>query len=379
MSDVFSRLREHGARSFEQATAMPAEAYTSAEVLAAERHHIFGSAWTCVARTADVPAVGDWVTAEVADRSVVVVRHTDGEIVVHENVCIHRGATLLAGCGNAQRITCPYHAWTYRLDGQLVAAPYMHDSSEADGTPFAADRHQLVRVRSEVWQGFVFVTSDENAAPLAAQLRELDDVVGRYRLADYVPVHRAVEVWNTNWKHLVENFMDAYHVFKVHRDSFGAGGDSTLATMMHPGTDASAHHVVIDEPGGVFGVADAHNAHLEGTWRHTTVLAAVFPTHVMQVQPDWLWYLDIAPIGTGQVRIRWDVSVAPTTYAAQNDPEAYVRSVLRLLEQVNGEDRPVVEGVTEGMRRTGITNAPLSYLERNVFDFDRYVARRVGR
>jgi phenylpropionate dioxygenase-like ring-hydroxylating dioxygenase large terminal subunit len=286
---------------------------------------------------------------------------------------------LLAGCGNAQRITCPYHAWTYRLDGQLVAAPYMHDSTETDDTPFATDHHQLVRVRSEVWQGFVFVTADENAAPLATQLGELDDVIGRYRLADYVPVHRAVEVWNTNWKHLVENFMDAYHVFKVHRDSFGAGGDSTLATTMHPGTDASAHHVVIDEPGGAFGVADAGNTHLEGTWRHTTVLAAVFPTHIMQVQPDWLWYLDIAPIGTGQVRIRWDVSIAPTTYAAQRDPEAYVRSVLRLLEQVNGEDRPVVEGVTGGMRRAGITSAPLSYLERNVFDFDRYIARRIGR
>jgi choline monooxygenase len=385
VSDIWAELRRQADLPFEHGRMLPATAYTSAEVADAERRAIFSSSWTCVARSADIEQVGSWVTAEVpggagdagTHRSLIVLRETAATIVVYENACVHRGSTLLDGCGTTARITCPYHAWSYRLDGQLVAAPFMHDSVEADGTAFDPARHALVRVRAEVWQGFVFVSSDPEAAALTPQLAALDNVVSRYHLAGYRPVHQAVEVWDTNWKCLVENFMDAYHVFKVHRNSFGAGGDSTLATTMCPGDGATAHHVVVDDPAGEWGVAHADNTALVGPWRHSTVLAAVFPTHVMQVQPDWLWYLDVSPLATGRVRIRWDVSVAPDVYAAQRDPAAYVDRLLRLLLMVNSEDRPIVEGVARGLRRVGVAGAPLSYLERNVYDFDRYVAHRL--
>ena len=109
------------------------------------------------------------------------------------------------------------------------------------------------------------------------------------------------------------------------------------------------------------------------------VLAAVFPTHVMQLQPDWLWYLQISPLGTDRVRIRWDVSVAPTVLAAQDDRDAYVRDLLDLLNAVNAEDQPIIEGVRRSADGDQFPRGPLSYLERNVFDFDRYVARRLTR
>ena len=388
MSAALDRLREHMGRPFTEATALPAEAYTSPEVRDAEREMIFASEWICVARVAELVNVGDHVVAEVPSgtvdaveaehhRSLLVVRASDVEVVVFENVCVHRGATLVEGAGTTSRFTCPYHAWTYRLDGQLVAAPYMQGSVEEDGSPFDVGCHELVRVRSELWQGFVFVTSDDDARPLGPRLTELDAVLGRYRLADYVPVHREVDVWDTNWKCLVENFMDAYHVFKVHRATFGAGGDSTLATTMCPGTAASAHHVVVDEPGGEHGESHPSDDRLEGTWRQTTVLAAAFPTLVMQVQPDWLWYLQISPLGTARVRIAWHLAIAPVTLRHQPDPAAYVAGVVDLLHRVNAEDRPVVEGVRRGQRRSGLTSAPLSYLERNVYDFDQYVVGRL--
>ena len=95
----------------------------------------------------------------------------------------------------------------------------------------------------------------------------------------------------------------------------------------------------------------------------------------MQLQPDWLWYLQLSPLGTGRVRIRWDVSVAPEVSRDQADPAAYVTDLLALLNVVNSEDRPIVEGVFRGVQRRTSARGPLSYYERNVYDFDRYIAR----
>jgi phenylpropionate dioxygenase-like ring-hydroxylating dioxygenase large terminal subunit len=125
-------------------------------------------------------------------------------------------------------------------------------------------------------------------------------------------------------------------------------------------------------------VAHPANTALEGDWRHTLLLGAAFPTHVMQLQPDWLWYLQLSPLGVDRVRIRWDVSVAPEVLADQDDPADYVRRLLDLLNRVNAEDRPIVEGVYRGVQQGNLQRGPLSYLERNVYDFDRYIARALA-
>jgi phenylpropionate dioxygenase-like ring-hydroxylating dioxygenase large terminal subunit len=144
---------------------------------------------------------------------------------------------------------------------------------------------------------------------------------------------------------------------------------------MYPGGDHSAYHLVGHDAEATSGVAHPSNTALDGDWRHTIVLGAAFPTHVMQLQPDWLWYLQLSPLGVGRVRIRWDVSVAPEVLADQPDRSAYVAGLLDLLNLVNSEDRPIVEGVFRGVQRANLTRGPLSYLERNVYDFDRYIAR----
>ncbi|MEX1106904.1 MAG: aromatic ring-hydroxylating dioxygenase subunit alpha [Ilumatobacteraceae bacterium] len=374
--DLRRELATFADAPFEQARMLPLEAYRSPAVLAAEHAAVLAGAWHCLARTADLPNPGDHLTGEMphlhddgtpGTRSVLVVHGDDGVVRAFDNVCVHRGAPLVSGCGNEARFTCPYHAWTYRLDGQLIGAPHM-------GRSFEPADHRLGQLAVEVWQGFVFVNADPQTAALAPTIAGLTDVVGAFAIDGYVPVHRQVDVWSTNWKLLVENFMDAYHVFKVHRATFGADSDSPSNTTMHPGTDAWAYHVAAERAE----VAHPDNTSLVGDWRSAVVLAAVFPTHVMQLQPDYLWYLQISPIGTDRVRIRWDVSVAPEMLAAQPDPEAYVASLVELLTAVNAEDQPIVEGVRRSADGPTFRRGPFSVYERNVYDFDRYIARRLA-
>lgn len=366
---------------------LPSAAYTSPAVLAEEHRRIFAREWACVGRTADIPNVGDYLTADIPNRdgdalgghrSIIVVRNEAGVLAAFDNVCAHRGSPLLEGCGNEARITCPYHAWVYRLDGQLIGAPYMSRTVDSTGRPFDAGDHHLTTLRLEEWEGFVFVNQCADAAPLGPRLSGLSDVVGRYRMAEYVPVHQQVDVWNTNWKLLYENFMDAYHVFKVHKNSFAKNGDNTLKTTMHAGTDDFAYHLVGHDADAASGIAHPSNTSLQGDWRHTLLLGAVFPTHVMQLQPDWLWYLQLSPLGVDRVRLRWDVSVAPEVLADQADADQYVAKLLTLLNLVNAEDRPIVEGVFRGVHHPDLQRGPLSYLERNVYDFDHYIAGALG-
>ncbi|MEL0194741.1 MAG: SRPBCC family protein, partial [Acidimicrobiaceae bacterium] len=100
---------------------------------------------------------------------------------------------------------------------------------------------------------------------------------------------------------------------------------------------------------------------------------------VIQLQPDWLWCLMVTPMGTDQVRIAWQVAVAPTTLAAADDPDALIADINALIDQVNREDHPVVAGIRQSVDRPQFDRAPLSYLERNVYDFDRYLTTRLSR
>jgi len=376
------QLSQHAALPREHAVALPAAAYTDPAVLQLERERIFASEWVCVGRTADVPNPGDYRTSEVASPhddsllGVVMVRGEHSEVRVFANVCAHRCATLVEGRGNAARFTCPYHAWVFRLDGQCVAAPYMQRSVEPDGRPFDPANHRLQPLATEVWEGFVFASQSPAPAPLAPRVEGLLDVVGRYKMAGYVPVASGTEVWDTNWKCLAENFLDAYHVFKVHRNTFAMESDSTGSTTVYPGGTGYTYHVAVDDPGSSFGVAHPDNRTLTGTWRHSTVLAGTYPTHVVQLQPDWLWYLVLSPLGVGQVHIRWSVAVAPEVWSDLDldSRSSYVDRIMALVVAVNGEDRPVIEGVWRAMHHRQAARAPFSYLEQNVFDIDRYIA-----
>ncbi|HAP76244.1 MAG TPA: hypothetical protein DCR14_09200 [Acidimicrobiaceae bacterium] len=355
--------------------------YVRTDVLAAERAAVFGRGWLCVGLVAEVSEPGSVMVREVGSLhddallSVVIVRDAHGSLRAFRNACPHRGAEVVeADCRTAARFVCPYHAWVFRLDGTCVGAPHMQGAVEADGSPFDAARHGLPELPLAEWQGFVYVCLGSPAPPPPTEsLGELSGVLDRYAIAGYVPVAGGADVWNTNWKCLLENFLDAYHVFKVHAGTFAADSDSTGSTTVYPGGDGFTYHVGVDDPHSAYGVAHAANTRLEGTWRHSVVLAAVYPAHVMQVQPDWMWSLSLSPLGVGRVHLRWWLAVAPEMWADEPRRPELLQRTLSLLDAVNAEDRPVVEGVWRAMHHRDVPNGPSSRLEGNVRDIQRWL------
>ncbi len=371
LAALLESLALHAERPMEDALALPAASYTSPELLELERARIFEREWTCIGRLAEIPGPGDYLTFTVANRPVVAIRQADASVKVFANVCLHRCAQLLEGTGNVRRIVCPYHAWTYKTDGGLIGAPHM------DASPgFQVDGQALTELRTTFWEGFIYVTLSDETPPLEERITGLQEVIGRYRLADYEPVILENEIWDTNWKILVENFMDAYHIFKVHRKTFDPDNQSLKRTTMHEGGDLWAYHTVLAPRDGSRALAHPDNTGLEGDWRSTVTLASVFPTHTMQIQPDMLWYLSIQPRGTEQLAVRWAVSI-PREILAGGDRDAIVKPYDELLRAVNDEDKAVISGIRRGVNFAGAPQGRLSYLERNVWEFGRYYSRRL--
>jgi len=196
--------------AFAGARTLPGEVYVSAEVLRLEQRGIFARQWLCVGREADLPAAGDYMLKEIGGDSIVVVRAADGAIRAFYNVCRHRGSRLLderAGHGLA-RVLCPYHAWSYNLDGSLHTAPRM-------GEGFCKADHALSPVRIGFHAGFIFLNLDPAAVPLARHLADLPDL-RHFRMGELVCGKRIEYDVAANWKLICENYSECYHCTGAH-------------------------------------------------------------------------------------------------------------------------------------------------------------------
>ncbi|WP_042259294.1 aromatic ring-hydroxylating oxygenase subunit alpha [Paraburkholderia heleia] len=368
---LLGALRANCGRPFEDARAMPPGVYTSEAFLALEQRDVFRNEWLCVGRVSELAKPGDYLTTQIDDQPVAVLRDADGALRAFSNVCLHRMSVLLEGSGNVRRIVCPYHAWNYTLDGALAGAPLM------DRQPgFCKEHYKLPAVRCETWQGWIYVTLNDDAPPVAEQLAGLAALIEPYGMTDYVQTFHEEHVWDTNWKILAENFMESYHLPMLHRATVGP--HSKLEEMeCPPGLPAFNYHWITKEATLPIGNAHPANPRLQGHWRRTTALLAIYPTHLVTLTPGYFWYLILQPKGVGQVHIRFGGGLAPEFI---DDPESadYMATLKALLDEVNAEDRHGVEAVFRGVHAPLARAGHLSHLERPNYDFARYLARRIG-
>ena len=372
IDSLVGEIKANAERSFGKARAAPPGIYSSEEFLARELRDIFAGDWICAGRADAIPQRGDYLTFELAGQPIFIVRDNDVRVRAFSNVCLHRMSLLLSGRGNRRIITCPYHAWSYGLDGRLRNAPWMAQSPAFDKRDY-----RLPQVRCELWDGWIYVTLNPDIASPEKRFEPIRRIItGRYRFEDYSETFREEHVWETNWKILAENFMESYHLFQLHGPTIG--NQSKIEEMdMPPGGEVYNYHWITKESD--FPLANAHPdcTYLEGEWRRTSALITIYPSHMITLTPGYFWYLSLQPEGTGRVRILYGGGMAPDFI---NDPNGthYVAEAKRILDAVNEEDRVGTEAVFRGTKARLARGGHLSYLERPNFEFCQYLARRIA-
>jgi phenylpropionate dioxygenase-like ring-hydroxylating dioxygenase large terminal subunit len=369
-NDPVEQLQKNVSQPFEQAKAMPPSVYTSEEFLTRELSDIFSKDWFCVGRADALPNVGDYLTQDLAGQPIMVIRNKDNSLRAQSNVCLHRMSTLLHGRGNARSIVCPYHAWTYNLDGSLRGAPAM---SLNEG--FSKESYKLPQVRCQEWLGWVFVTLDLDASDVAVQLAQVEEMVGDYDMANYQETFFETHVWDTNWKVLAENFMESYHLPVCHAGTVGAL--SRLEDMVcPPGLPAFNYHTILKDDQLKIALAHPDNDRMKGERRRTTYLLAIYPSLLITLTPGYFWYLTLHPEGVGKVRINFGGGMSKEW---MQDAEALknLEDLKSLLDEVNVEDRGCTEKVYNGICSDLADPGHLSHLERPNYDFATYISQRM--
>lgn len=366
-----TQLLDNVRQPFERAHVMPPAVYTSPEFLEQEIKHVFARDWVTVGRASTLSRPGDYLTYELAGQPIFAIRDNDGHLHAMSNVCLHRMSTLLEGSGNKRAIVCPYHAWTYNLDGTLRAAPAM-----TLNTDFCKESYKLPQIRCEEWLGWIMVTLNADAPPVSEQLADVQALIDDYGMENYIETFRETHIWNTNWKILAENFMESYHLPVCHAGTIG--GLSKLEEMVcPPGLPAFNYHTILKD--GTLKIALAHpsNTRMTGDRRRTTFLLAVYPSMLVTLTPGYFWYLSLHPHGAGQVHIVFGGGMAPE-FVDSDEAQAHFTQLKTLLDKVNVEDRGCTEKVYRGVCAGAARAGHLSHLERPNYDFAQYLAERVG-
>lgn len=213
----------------DHASTLIPDAYTSPEFFAMETERVLSTGWVAVGTTDQIDRPGRVILADVGRSSLIITRNRDGELRGFHNVCRHRGTRLLDGVesvGRNQRIRCPYHSWTYDLDGHCLGTPLFEGSDVpedqqgvfdmSDVKDFDKADYGLHPVRVDTWGFLVFVTLDPQAGPLAEQLGDLPERFAGYRLEEWTTARRARFEVAANYKLIAENFMEYYHLPWVH-------------------------------------------------------------------------------------------------------------------------------------------------------------------
>jgi choline monooxygenase len=343
---------------------LPAAWYTDPAVAERERREIFARSWQYAGWTSQLPEVGSFFTTQAGHIPVVVLRDADGALRAYVNVCRHRGHLIASGQGCQQSLQCPYHAWTYGLDGSLRRAP------RADREPgFSAAELSLLPLAVDTWGPFVFVNPDADAEPLATTLADLPRLVAASGVDLEGLRFHSHEEWTieANWKIALENYLECYH-----------------CPVAHPGfsrvidVDPDAYRLQV-RPTYSSQVGPVRASALAGNGKAPYVPSG----DVQQSQYHFVWpntTINIAP-GIQNVSIERWVPTGPRTTLEVTDyffaPDADEREVRELLAfdwQVAEEDTALVIGVQAGVNSGVVTQGRLMpESEQLVADFQRRV------
>jgi choline monooxygenase len=315
-----------------EASTIPGSWYTDPRVFDLEKSAVFGRTWQVVGRTSQVERAGQYVTAQIGDEPIVVVRGSDGVLRAFFNVCRHHAAAVMTereGC--AERLRCPYHGWTYSLEGELKTP---HELGEIQR--FDPAQNGLVPVRVATWESFVFVCLSPDAPPLLEDLGALPAQVAPLHLGGLQFAERREYELSCNWKVFVDNYLDGgYHVPYLHRglNSILSFRDYTIECFERFCLQSSP----IDPAGGEAMTASVRSGQALYYW--------LYPNFMLNWYEGYLDTNFVVPLGLDRMKVVFDFYFADVSPAAQ---ERNARS-MDVSQRIQDEDHAICESVQRGL------------------------------
>ncbi len=357
---------------------LPAWVYNHPEMTRLEIERILKPSWQIACHVSQIPHAGDFVTFELGGDSVVVLRDAAGTIRALRNVCRHRGTRLLEGAGRCPgRITCPYHGWTYRYDGSLLATPARDTFPDLN-----LREHGLDQVPVEVALGFAWVCLGAPAPRPPSEIwGPFMEELAPYRLEELVPTQRIfLEEWQVDWKIAMDNYLESYHVPIGHpglnrlftpdyEDQRGAGGIARGTSWMREAPSSRWGERIYQKH-----VGEVTAPYLPERERRCWRFYSCLPNLGVDIMPEQMDFFQVLPHGPGKALVR---------YASFGRPDE--RREMRLMRwlgnrinaQVNSEDRELCERLQRGIADSHYRPGPLSQLETWMLEFHELLCSRI--
>jgi glycine betaine catabolism A len=358
---------------------LPGTYYHSEEIYREEVDKIFYKFWIYACREEELQSVGDYKLIQVAEESLILVRNKAHEIKALFNVCRHRGTQLCdepAGTFKSKTIQCPYHAWTYALDGKLLGAPLMQE-----GHGFQKDECPLHQASVYVWEGFVFINLDKNPVAFEVQMAALIGKFADWKMSELRIAHHKRYELNCNWKLILQNYQECYHCPGVH----------PLLTELTPVQSAqhdASQGVVI---GGFMDLTKKRGSmtmtgeaaappvcNVSGDDLQRVYYYSVFPSMLLTPHPDFVLFHHIIPVGPGKIINDCYWLFRPEIISSQ-DAQAGVKSAVEFWDLTNQQDWKVCEQMQTGTNSKRFTRGFYSGREDMLHQLDLEVLKALGR
>ena len=336
---------------------LPAWTYDDPDFFAAELETVFAASWQVVCHVSDIANKGDWHSLDFLGESIIVVRGADDVIRAFTNVCRHRGSRLLDGSsGCAKKFICPYHAWTYELDGRLSGVP---DSASYSGLD--KSRHGLVPVALEIWRGFIFVRLKDEGPSVADMMAPYETMIAPYRFEDLEANGRVtLRPRDVNWKNIGDNYSDELHINVAHPGLTRLFGKSY-------GVEATPHvdrmwGDLIDKPSANWSERMYQRLlppvpHLPANSQRHWLYFKLWPNVAFDIYPDQIDFMQWLPVSPTTSLIR-EISYVLPDDRKEMKASRYLN--WRINRQVNAEDTELIARVQSGMASRSFSVGPLS-------------------
>lgn len=366
----FSRTERfiQGAKTLEQ------RYYVAGEVFTKELERIFYQQWVCVGRSSQVPRPGDYFLQEIGEESLIILRNKTGALGCFYNVCRHRGTRICTETSGkfSETIQCPYHAWTYTLDGRLVGAPLMQEVDEFD-----RELYPLHQAAIAEWEGFLFVNLSDEPEPFETAFAPLIGRFERFGLPGLQATRRIEYDVQANWKLIVQNYSECLHCptlhpMLAHISPYQSGKNDLVA-----GPFLGGYMEIIDEAGSLTmtgRVCGIPIGHLPAEDFKRVYYYTIFPNLLLSMHPDYVMYHLLWPGSAGGTRITCDWMFHPASF---NRPDFDADDAINFWDMTNRQDWAICEQSHVGIRSRAYQPGPYSVREGLLAAWDKEYLRVV--